>query len=660
MLNLYSFFHLNLMYSSIPLDKRKTVINNCYWPLLRLCEELDVPLGLEVTGLTLEKINELDPEWIKKLKELIKQNKCELIGSGYAQVIGPLVPAKVNDWNQKLGLKVYKDLLGVEPAIALVSEMAYSVGIVEHYLNHGYKAIIMEWNNPRRCHPEWENEWRYHPQMVKSLAGGEIAVVWADSIAFQKFQRYAHGEYCWAEYYEYLTSHLSEKERFFSLYSNDVEIFDFRPGRYHTEALLGTKKEWQRIFALFEKLGADSNFSLVLPSQILFSLGHEFAGNVIRLESAQQPIPVKKQEKYNINRWALTGRADLEINTKCFEIYATLERLKNTTAQDWQELCYLWSSDFRTHIGEKRWQKYQERLDCCYKKVVKPRPLSLATQILSVKQMDKAAFQYHEDDRWLIVESKTIKCIFNKLKGLAIDKLWFKNVFSKPLLGTLPHGYYDEISFGADFFSGHLIIEKEGQHKITDLVCCQPLIVQETNQVLRISFSHDFNGGIIKKEYQYCADTEELKINTELVLLQGRKRRIIHPLNLTFLPTGFERESVVFATHNGGNELEVFPLEDQLINHAQSLSALISAKHGLGATQGLVVVGDRQKQLLISHDQSESALIPSVYYVPMGGDQYFLRLQYSAQELDETFVENDKEQRIISKYILRPVGNLKK
>ena len=56
-----------------------------------------------------------------------------------------------------------------------------------------------------------------------------------------------------------------------------------------------------------------------------------------------------------------------------------------------------------------------------------------------------------------------------QLKGLAIESLYFKNVSSEPLLGTLPHGYYDDISLGADFFSGHSIIEKPGEHKITDL-----------------------------------------------------------------------------------------------------------------------------------------------------------------------------------------------
>ena len=83
--------------------------------------------------------------------------------------------------------------------------------------------------------------------------------------------------------------------------------------------------------------------------------------NELAPESAQQPIPVKKQEKYNVNRWALTGRDDLKINTEVYRIYKALLN-GNPDKNDWKKLCYLASSDFRTHITEKRWRKYKKEL----------------------------------------------------------------------------------------------------------------------------------------------------------------------------------------------------------------------------------------------------------------------------------------------------------
>ena len=123
---LYQIFHLNLAYSSIPEKDLPTVIKDCYWPLLNLIEDLDVKIGIEASGYTLEKIKEIDPSWIRELKSLIKTKNCEFIGSGYAQIIGPLVPAKVNEQNLSIGNKVYKDILEIKPEIAYINEQVYS------------------------------------------------------------------------------------------------------------------------------------------------------------------------------------------------------------------------------------------------------------------------------------------------------------------------------------------------------------------------------------------------------------------------------------------------------------------------------------------------------------------------------------------------------
>ena len=146
------------MYSSIEEESRLDLINKCYWQLFELAD-LDVPIGIEAPAITLEYIKRLDPNWVVSLSDYISNSKIEFIGSGYSQIIGPLVPSKVNEWNQKIGLERYKELLSVKPEIALVNEMAYSSGIVEHYNSAGFKGIIMEWNNPRSAHHEWKNDW---------------------------------------------------------------------------------------------------------------------------------------------------------------------------------------------------------------------------------------------------------------------------------------------------------------------------------------------------------------------------------------------------------------------------------------------------------------------------------------------------------------------
>lgn len=634
------------MYSSVEIEERPKVIDKCYWPLLKLADADEIPIGIELSGYTLEKISEIDPEWIKTFRQFLKERKIELIGSGYAQIIGPLVPMKVNDWNQKLGLDIYKKVLGVKPQIALINEMTYSAGVVEHYINNNYKAIIMEWNNPRRYHTEWKNEWRYFPQYAEGTDNRKIALIWADSIAFQKFQRYVQGEIDLEEYLRYLKSHCNNEEnRYFPLYANDVEVFDFRPNRYDTEVKIDKQSEWLCIRELFKRINQINYFKLVNPSEVLYELCDKNAGNKLKLESPEQPIPVKKQEKYNIYRWALTGRDDLYINTICYKIYNAFLK-GNPNKEDWKELCYLWQSDFRTHITDKRWGKYLERLDNFKERwnIHSEIKCKSGSQKKIKIPDNKKKFLLNEDRIFLYIETKFIRLSLNKIKGLTISELRFKNIYKEPLVGTLPHGYYDEISLGADFYSGHAIIEKPGEHRITDLLKSEPEVLSDGVVIIIRSSISDKNIQF-NREYRIYLEEPVLEIVSG-IRVPGRELAIIHPMNITFIPTSFNRASLFYAAHNGGGEIEKFKIRGDVIEHGRSLSSLISAKHGLGATEGLVIIGDKEKQVCIWHDPAKSALIPTIKYQLTKNNQYFLRLQYSAQELDETF-KKDERKRVL-------------
>src|SRR5512139_532258 len=98
-LKLYSVFHVNLLYSSIPEWKRKEVIERCLWPLLELATQHHLPIAIEAPAHTLEIAARLDPSWIGALKEAVHAKAIEFVGSGYSQIVAPLVPSLVNEWN---------------------------------------------------------------------------------------------------------------------------------------------------------------------------------------------------------------------------------------------------------------------------------------------------------------------------------------------------------------------------------------------------------------------------------------------------------------------------------------------------------------------------------------------------------------------------------
>jgi hypothetical protein len=636
MLQLYSIFHLNIAYSSIEEWQRPEVIRHCYWPLLRLARKYDLPLGIEATGYTLEIIATIDPTWIEDLHWLITEGPCEFIGSGYAQIIGPLVPAEVNAANLRLGHQVYERLLGFRPDIALVNEQAYSAGLVQHYIDTGYKAITMEWDNPYRCHTEWNPEWRYFPQIACGHHGEEIPLIWNKAIAFQKFQRYAHREMELAEYLEYLWGHLSDESRVFSLYGNDVEIFDFRPGRYHTEALLHEDGDWHRIGWLFEALLSDGRFRFIRPSQTLDLLDVPGAGNRLHLESPEQPIPVKKQEKYNITRWAVTGRDDLSINTACWRIFKSLKANPASNDDDWLELCYLWSSDFRTHITEKRWKAYLDRINKM-DRITKEHE-SCKSRLSSQERPQMPPHVHVEQDKSsLTVETDAIKMRLNSRRGFAIDALWFKNVSTDWLCGTMHHGYYDDINWGADYYTGHLVLESPGHRRITDLEPVESVSVtyEHGSESIRVQGKIRLDCGELHKSFRIYRGKEQPFIDIDYQLDWSKPMAGSLRLGyITINPEAFSQSNLFYASHNGGHEIEHFKMTEP-INHGEAVSFLISAKHVLGCTGSVIKLGDHRHHISVIIDKSASALAEMINYQKVG-NSYICRLTWSAQEMDDT------------------------
>jgi len=656
MFQLYCIFHLNIAYSSIEEEQRPEVIRRCYWPLLRLAREYNLPLGIEATGYTLETIAVSDPAWVEELQRLTTEGNCEFVGSGYSQIIGPLVPSEVNAANLRLGNQAYERLLGFRPDIALVNEQAYSAGLLRHYIEAGYRAIVMEWDNPARFHPEWDADWRYFPQIACGQNGEEIPLIWNKAIAFQKFQRYAHGEIRLAEYLEYLCGHLSDRPRAFSLYGNDVEIFDFRPGRYHTEASLHEDGEWNRIDRFFEELLNDSRFRFIRPSQALDLMELPEAGNRLHLESSEQPIPVKKQEKYNITRWAVTGRDDLGINTVCWRIYESLKTDLTSNDDDWLELCYLWSSDFRTHITEKRWKLYRKHLSNCEKLLFKPNTIN-GNKIKSHKSINTlpADIKLTNQGNYVTVETNMVKVRFNCNRGLAIDTLFLKNISNMPLIGTLHHGYYDDISLGADYYTGHLVMESFGQPKVTDLNPVLPTVTLSNDDTF-IVISGKIKTSLGPVQKTYFIDRRK----SELILL-GELEWPEIPLgflrlgNITVIPDTFDKNSLYCQTHNGGNDAETLFLAGRKIYHGSPVSFTVSSSSAIGITGGTVIFGDSQKRLCITIDKSYSALIGLINYHEVG-DSYFCRLALSAMEMDETRKRNSRVYNSHSKYLFYKIN----
>ncbi len=610
------------MFSSIPEESRPEVIKRCYWPLLKLVQK-GYPLGIEASGITLEIIRDLDPQWIKDFKVLLRSGKAEFIGSGYGQIIGPLVPPSLNRANLVLGRQTGEKILATIPQIALINEQAWSAGMAAHYLESGYKAVFMDYDNPAR-YADWDEHIQHFPQRAKGTNGESIPVIWSRSMVFQKLQRFAHRELELDEYLDYVEG-LGTGEGWLPIYGNDAEIFDFRPRRYKNEAVQEAESEWKLIEQVF-KILLKRGHEFQLPSAVLKGLGHKYGGNELELSCASQPIPVKKQSKYNITRWALSGRDDFQLNSLCRAVCHKLEQEFPFCADNeekWRDLCFCWSSDLRTHITGKRYNDSLTKLE----------QLAFATKT-AVREpyFQVSGTPARNHGRMLTLESECANVTLNTAKGLAIQEASFRSHDNIPAFGTLGHGYFEEIDLGADFFSGHIIMEGPGIPKDTDLARITPLI-SESDEFITASCSIDLYQGMLDKAVRIHKKKEQIDILYRFALT-CRPPGFARIGHVTLLTADMDPTGLFYCSSNGGQE-EHFSLNGLTFDHSDNISFAVSASQGLGMTDSKVVLGGAERALEISPLYPEHGFIGMIK-CRQAAPSPFVRIFFSMQEMDET------------------------
>lgn len=636
----YAVFHLNLAFSALATEQRATVIERCYTPLLELVESHHIPIGIEMSSWTLAQIQQTNAAWVDRFRALLAQGACELIGSGLIQMIGPLAPVAVNRANLALGCEDYQRLLGRRPRLALVNEMAYSAGLVDLYHEAGFEALIVDRDNAQLVHRGQLPE--HGPWYVQGVGGALLPLLWSDSILFQKLQRWVHRDISSSDYRDYLAGRLAKQPHALPLYCSDAEIFGFRPKRYSYENDAAPPGEWDRLAFLCTDMVAAFGMQWCLPSQALSVAEDVTAAPVYTLQSAAQPVPVKKQPKYNVSRWAITGQSDLHLNTLCYRAAALLAAQAQPDAALLRELCLLWSSDLRTHILRKRLSEGKTRLAILLHQLKGDPVFALQgafpkVQALGVDQLDRVGVIRALDPEHFLLTLRTPHMLLtlNLRRGLSIDRLAFAEHDFQPLIGTLPHGYFSCITLGADFFSGHIVIEPRGGRRITDLNTARPqFFVEETahGRFLIVQVGAKTELGPIIKRYRLDLQASRLELAflfPEWPIPDGTMR-LGH---FTLLPEAFQGPLWV-ETHQGGFAPERFAL-DEGFDHSQNLSSIISCSGGFGATTGSIAIGDAHKGLEVQWDPGQAALFPMMRHTPQPPG-HLTRIIFSLAEWDET------------------------
>lgn len=620
-------FHHNLAFSSIPEEQRREVIDKCYMPLLDFVDQTSTKINLEAPAWTLLKCHEVCPEYIDRLRHLIQDGLIEFVGSGYCQLIGPLVPYEINRRNQAIGLKYYQALLGCRPETLLINEMSFSAGLLDSIKAAGYRRIIMDADNIALASGLSSKVDLRQYDFISNSRDAKVEVVWSDSVLFQKFQRVIHGGISINEYINYVSLQKENNPRWLPIYTNDVEIFNFRPGRFKEEAAIA-KDEWGAIGEVVAELKAKLNLDFQHIAQSEMPVG-----KTLYLDRCEMPVAVKKQPKYNITRWAVTGRSDSELNAYC---YSELKNLKSQSAKacerKWERLCYLWSSDFRTHIHESRWAELEGLLDAHRRKSA---PLIKSDVLEQEKMYGRHKRVLNEElvtlkGSALSVKTSKVRMTVNLAKGGAIEEAGFKEHGFKVSIGSFQHGVLDEINHAADFYSGGILVEDfDMRQRHTDYKTAEPEISFDEGYV-NLLFRMHVGEVALEKRISVGLDTEEIKLEFRSEEFPSG-HRIIRLGNFLFMNDDNE---IHVETETGGSGSDLFVINGEF-DHTANVSSFVSARTGFCSPEERLKIVGKTHRVQFEWDNSIGYLFPMMKHSQIGG-KFFTRLLFSKSELDDT------------------------
>ncbi len=200
----------------------------------------------------------------------------------------------------------------------------------------------------------------------------------------------------------------------------------------------------------------------------------------------------------------------------------------------------------------------------------------------------------------------------------------------------MSHGYFDDVSFSPDWYSGHVVIYDRSGKKSTDLTDTEILYPDTERYPIRVPVrcKIDMPIGTLWKTYYVYVDEPRVDLVYHFNLSN------LFPLSFrlgiaTINPQCFNIDHLRYSTINGGTIPEVFYLKGKAVRQDEPVSLDVSTHHCLGATEGWVDISDGEKGVAVITEKSQLYSVPLLHYEEVK-DSFFLRAYTSIGEMDDT------------------------
>ena len=300
-------------------------------------------------------------------------------------------------------------------------------------------------------------------------------------------------------------------------------------------------------------------------------------------------------------------------------------------------------------------QKYKDGSLRSVKLVLEPFVSSQKSiKLKLIENNKKIQNKFKNEER--VIETKNVKLKLLDKRGASISELKFPKIYPNSLLGFIEHGTFEDTKFSPDFYSGHTVAFNRNNEKITDLSKVKIFSHEEKTPIRKI-LSAEITlsiGHITKKYYVY---ENHPRIDLEIIFdFKDFKPASFRTAIITISPTAFDRNSLEYSTHNGG-ELSTHKIKGEEINQDESTDPRLTSNGCLGSTEGIFDFGDKEKGVTIFTDKSNQYSVPLLKYHDLENEKFFFRISNTIAELDDTSMTRWKGRKEIKFSILGRKGN---
>ncbi|MBW1802250.1 MAG: hypothetical protein JRJ85_16160, partial [Deltaproteobacteria bacterium] len=236
-----------------------------------------------------------------------------------------------------------------------------------------------------------------------------------------------------------------------------------------------------------------------------------------------------------------------------------------------------------------------------------------------------------------IVRTPNVMIQLSQKRGATIEGLTYPKISDRKMIFRLPHGYFGSIRLSDGSYSGDMILHDRSGLVINDL---QNVVIRYPESSEYLSMYIPVRAKIMTplgdfwKTYRVYIDEPRVDLIYQFQL------KPVSPFyfrigNVVINPEAFDKSSLYYATVNGGEDMETYPLNGREVIHDRPVDLTVSTHHSLGATEGWITIGDQDKSVSVITDKGQLYSVPLLRYEEFQSI-YFLRVSHSIGETDET------------------------